>query len=271
MLVKNKISIIMGIYNCAGTLQEAVDSIINQTYKEWELIMCDDCSTDDTLQIALQYRNKYPEKIIVLRNKRNRRLAYSLNHCLTKASGEFIARMDGDDISLPDRFEKQIKYLREHPEIDLVGTAVQRFNEEGMADIVYAVDSPDYYTLRRRIPFHHATIVARRYVYDKLNGYTVAERTKRAQDYDLWFRFYHEGFQGSNLKEPLYLMREDAAAIRRRTATVRWNAYKTTVYGFNLLGYPKWWLIRPAAVMILKSIVPHKGIELYRKFQKVFK
>lgn len=267
-VVKNRISIIMGIYNCAGTLQEAVDSIIKQTYKEWELIMCDDCSTDNTLQIALQYKKKYPDKIIVLKNKRNRRLAYSLNHCLTRASGEYIARMDGDDISLPDRFEKQVKYLKDHPEIDLVGTAIQRFNDDGMADIVYAVDAPNYYTLRYSMPFHHATIVARRYVYDRLGGYTVAERTNRAQDYDLWFRFYNEGFKGSNLREPLYLVREDAAAIRRRTFNVRWNAYKTTIYGFDLLGYPKWWLIRPAIVMVLKSIVPFRIVELYREMQK---
>ena len=267
MIDRGKVSVIMGIYNCEDTLPEAIESIINQTYTDWELIMCDDASTDDTYHVAEVYNNKYPDKIILIQNEVNSRLSYSLNHCLKYASGEYIARMDGDDISKPERLEKEIEFLASHPEYDLVGCAMQRFNNEGIADIVYSVDNPDYYTLKNRIPFHHATIVTYKRVYDKLGGYTVSKRTNRAQDYDLWFRFYASGFNGNNLKEPLYLVREDASAIRRRTFSVRWNAFKTAKIGFKLLNYPKWWLIRPFLVMIFKSLVPFKIIELYRKIQ----
>ena len=105
----------MGIYNCADTLSEAIDSIINQTYTNWQLILCDDCSTDNTYNVAKSYQEKYPEKIVLVRNEVNSRLAFSLNHCLKYADGEFIARMDGDDISVSNRFEVQLKFLNDHP------------------------------------------------------------------------------------------------------------------------------------------------------------
>lgn len=263
-----KISIIMGIFNCADTLPEAIDSIIAQTYTDWELIMCDDCSTDDTYKVAEEYKNKYPEKIILVRNEVNSRLAFSLNHCLKYADGDFIARMDGDDISVPERFEIQVDYLINHPEYDMVGCAMQRFSDKGgLADINYAVDNPDYYTLKSRIPFNHATIVARRKVFDTIGGYTVCERTQRCEDHDLWFHFYKAGFKGYNLRDALYMVREDAAAIRRRTAKTRYYALKTTYIGFKMLGYPKRWLIKPTLRSILKSITPYKIAELYRKWQ----
>ena len=77
-----KISVIMGIYNCAGTLPKAIDSIVNQTYSNWQFIICDDCSTDNTYEIAESYVNRYPSKIILIKNNKNSGLAYSLNHCL---------------------------------------------------------------------------------------------------------------------------------------------------------------------------------------------
>lgn len=263
-----KISVIMGIYNCADTLPEAIESILAQTYENWELILCDDASTDNTYAVAESYQKRYPEQIILVRNEENRQLAYSLNHCLQYATGELVARMDGDDKCLPERFSKQVAFLKEHPELQLCGTAMRRFDETGLHDVVYAIDKPDYYTLRRHIPYHHATILTYKYVYDRLNGYTVSERTRRAQDYDLWFRFYHEGFNGDSLREALYLVREDGAAIRRRTFQVRWNALKTTRYGFRLLQYPKHWIIEPTVFTLIKAITPYRVIEWYRNWQK---
>ena len=117
---KFMISIIMGIYNCAETLPEAVESIICQTYENWELIMCDDGSTDGTYKIASEYKEKYPDKIFVLKNEENMGLNYTLNRCLESAKGEYIARMDGADISLPERLEKELVFLNAHPEYAIV-------------------------------------------------------------------------------------------------------------------------------------------------------
>ena len=106
-----------------------------------------------------------------------------------------------------------------------------------------------------------------RSVYEAVGGYTVAERTKRAQDYDLWFKFYSKGFNGYNIQEPLYLVRDDEAAVRRRTFRVRWNALKTTFVGYKLLNYPKWWLIRPTLNVFVKSAVPYWIVDIYRSWQ----
>lgn len=263
---KNLISVIMAVYNCAPTLKEAIDSILNQTYTNWEFIICDDCSTDNTLEIVKEYENKYPDKFKVIQNEKNSKLSYSLNHCLKYAQGEFIARMDGDDISVPERFEIQVQYLREHPDIDLCSTLVQRFEGDKLADIVGKPEHPDRYTQRHQVAFNHATIMTYKYVYDKCGGYTVSKRTVRAQDYDLWFRFFHNGFNGVNLQQPLYLMREDMNAIKRRTFKVRFNAYRTTLKGFRLLKYPLHWYVVPTLEFIVKSITP--GFIVYKYRQK---
>ena len=264
-----KVSVIMGIYNCAETLPAAIDSIVKQTYPNWELIMCDDCSTDQTYEIAKEYAEKYPKKIIVVKNPHNMHLAYSLNHCIRYATGEYVARMDGDDLSVPERFEKQVKYLQKHPEVQLIGTAMQQFNEkDGNIQIIYKPEHTDKWTLHRQIPFNHATIMTYKSVYDALGGYTVAERTIRGQDYDLWFRFFAAGFTGDNIHEALYLVREDMNAIKRRTLKVRMLAFQTTKYGYELLGYPKRWLIKEFCKSFAKGITPHRVQYLYRKFQQ---
>ena len=105
----------MGIYNCASTLQEALDSLYAQTYQDFEIILCDDGSKDKTYEVALENQRKH-DNIVLLRNEQNLGLNVTLNKCLAAAEGEYIARMDGDDISLPTRFEKQVKFLDEHPE-----------------------------------------------------------------------------------------------------------------------------------------------------------
>ncbi len=265
--MNGKISIIMGIYNCSETLPEAIESILAQTYENWELIMCDDCSTDDTYKVAEEYKNKYPDRIILVQNEKNSKLAFSLNHCLEMATGKYVARMDGDDIALPERFEKQVQFLNEHPDIHLVGTAMQRFDEDGLHDIHYPPEKVDRYTLRNRVPFCHATILTYKHVYDELNGYTVAERTVRGQDCDLWYRFFYKNFNGTNIMEPLYLVREDKNAIRRRTAKRRWYAYQTELIGYRLLNYPKRWLIRLTVMTFVKSITPFFIVDKYRDFQ----
>ncbi len=264
-----KISIIMGIYNCADTLPEAIDSIIAQTYTDWELIMCDDCSTDDTYKVAEEYKNKYPEKIILIRNEINSRLAFSLNHCLKYATGKYIARMDGDDISAPDRFEKQIKYLKENPDVDLVGTYIRRFDGNVFADIVTMPTKPNKFTMRNTVPFVHATVMTYKRVYDELNGYTVAKETARAEDADLWFRFFAADFKGVTIPEPLYFVRENVNAIKRRTLKSRWDALKVVRKGFKLLKYPKWWILIPTIKTIFKSITPVWITSIYRWFQKI--
>ena len=105
-------------------------------------------------------------------------------------------------------------------------------------------------------------------VYDALSGYTVAERTNRAQDYDLWFRFYAAGSTGDNLQEALYYVREDMKAIKRRTLKVRMLAFQTTRIGYRMLGYPRKWLYKKFLVSVCKGIMPPQVQYFYRRIQQ---
>ena len=233
-----KISIIMGIYNCSETLAESIESILNQTYTNWEMILCDDGSTDNTLELASEYQKIYPDKFILLKNKRNLGLPQTLNKCLSVAKGTYIARMDGDDISLPDRFEKQIKFLEENPDIDCIGTGMTRFDENGDFDNVYPVIHPDKFTLKMYPICYHATLMMKKSCYDAIGGYISIPRTLRCEDIDMWFRFASKGFKAENLNECLYKVREDRTALNRRKFKYAINTVKTNFYGFKLLNYP---------------------------------
>ena len=112
------VSVIMGIYNTESKLADSIESILQQTYSDWELIMCDDGSTDRTYEIAKKYSDKY-ENIYLLKNNKNMGLAYSLNKCLKYASGKYIARSDADDINLPNRFKVQVEFLEKNPQYQL--------------------------------------------------------------------------------------------------------------------------------------------------------
>ena len=122
-----KISVIMGIYNGTETMDEAIESICKQSYQDWELIICDDCSQDKTLEKAKIWENR-ESRIKVIKNVKNQGLAATLNHCLREASGEYIARMDDDDISYPNRFEKQVDFLDKNQEYDFVSSLVDCYD-----------------------------------------------------------------------------------------------------------------------------------------------
>ena len=122
------ISVVMAVYNGEKYLKEAIDSILSQTYKNFEFIVIDDCSSDNTPIILKSYTDA---RIQVVRNEQNLRLPTSLNKGFKIARGKYIARMDADDIAMPDRFEKQVKYLEAHQEVAVIGGSFQVFNEFG--------------------------------------------------------------------------------------------------------------------------------------------
>lgn len=223
-----RVSIIMGIYNCADTLRESVDSILSQTYNDWELIMCDDASNDNgkTLYIAQDYADKY-ENIKVIRNNKNLGLAATLNHCLEHANGEFIGRMDGDDISLPTRFQKEVEFLDKHPEYAFVSSGMICFDENGEWGRILTKEKPQKKDFIKSSPFCHAPVLMRKSILSEIGNYTVRPSLRRGQDYYLWHKFYASGYKGYNLSEPLYKMRDDKNATNRRTLRVRLNAVKT--------------------------------------------
>lgn len=256
--MSRKVSIIMGIFNCADTLPEALGSLLAQTYQDWELILCDDCSTDDTHMIALSYLEQHPGRIILLQNPVNLGLNKTLNRCLEQATGQYIARMDGDDISLPDRLAREAAFLDEHPEYALVSCPMIYFDERGDWGVGTAKEYPDALDFVSGTPFCHAPCMVRAEAYRAVGGYSEDKRTLRAEDYDLWFRLYESGYRGYNLQIPLYKMRDDENAYSRRKFRYCVNEAYVRLTGFRRLKLPlsKYiYVLRPIAVGLLpKSI-----------------
>lgn len=247
----------MGIYNCQNTLADAIDSILSQSFTDWELIMCDDGSSDNTYIIAEEYRNRFPDKIILIRNKNNSGLPKTLNNCLSISQGEYVARMDADDISVSDRLEKQVTFLEDNPDVDCVGTGMTRFDENGEFDNLRPVSNPDKYTLKLFPLCYHATLMMKKSCYDAIGGYVSIPRTQRCEDIDMWFRFASKGFKAENINECLYKVREDRFALNRRKFRYVFNIFKTNLYGFKLLNYPLYFY--PFAFKpIITHFIPYK-------------
>lgn len=264
-----KVSVIMGIYNCASTLKEAIDSILNQSYTQWQLIMCDDGSIDDTCQIAEEYLETYPDKIILLKNSHNMGLNHTLNRCIAVAEGEYIARMDGDDVSLPTRLEKEVAFLDAHPEYAIVSTPMIFFDEHGDWGRCFSIEKPTKGDFVRHSPVHcHAPCMIRREAYLAVGGYTEDRKMLRFEDVNLWYKLYAKGYSGYNLDEPLYKMRDDQAATHRRGLSSRMNGVYVTYIGFRLFRFP-WYMYGYVIVDFFKHFI--KGIMpewLYLKFHK---
>ena len=245
----------MGIYNCADTLPEAIDSILAQTCTDWELILCDDGSSDDTYAVAQAYCQKYPDKIVLLKNEKNMGLNATLNHCLENARGEFIARMDGDDISVPERFEKELAVLMSDPEIAVVSCAMAYFDENGeWGRQTEICQYPSKEMLVHGTVHCHAPCMMRASAIRGVGGYSVDQRLLRVEDWHLWLKIYASGGRGRNLPEVLYKMRDDRNAASRRKFKFRLNEAYVSYLAVKTLRLPKWkyvFTLRPILVGLL--------------------
>lgn len=266
-------SIITGVYNiehCASFLK-AVEGIRRQTYTDFEWILCDDGSTDATWEI-LCHCAETDNRIRLLKNSKNEGLAASLNKCLLEAEGYYIARQDADDYSKEDRLEKQIAYLKSHPEIGVLGCQAYLFDENG----VWGKENyPEVVTKRDFLftsPYKHGAVVFRRDVLERTGGYRVAKETRRAEDYDLFMQIHTFG-RGENLTEYLYYFCEDEGSRKRRKYRYRLDEAKVRYRGFknlNLLpgGWP--YVIKPLLVGLIPEQLLEKIKDLYydRRLEK---
>lgn len=174
----------MCVHNGEEFLREAVQSILDQTHTDFEFIIVNDASTDQTTRILLSYDDP---RIRIVNNETNIGLTRSLNKGLRLAKGEFIARMDADDISFNQRFEKQVGFLEQHEDIALCGTWVN-FNGESTDGPNYPVDAAEIKVAALSYnPFAHPSVMWRRKVFEDLGLY-YDESFRTSQDYELWSR-----------------------------------------------------------------------------------
>jgi len=205
-----KLSIIMSVYNEEKYLREAMDSILNQTFRDFEFLIINDCSTDSSREIILSYPDP---RIRLIDNTVNIGLTCSLIKGLQLAAGEYIARQDADDISLPRRLEKQINFLHQNATVGLVGTSPIVINEEGKCLFVIPVLT-GIKELKKELEngnqFTHGSVVFRKKCIEQVGSYR--KEFKVAQDYDLWLRL-SKFFNLANISEPLYKWRLDINSI----------------------------------------------------------
>jgi len=206
------LSIIMSVYNDEKHLNNAIRSIRNQTYADFEFIAVNDASTDNSLEILHHHQEKDP-RIRIYNNYKNVGLTKSLNTALKLANGKFIARQDADDLSRPDRLTKQLQYFEEHQNVVLLGTAGYLIDEEGRT-LAYDSVLNGSGKLKKKLlvknQFMHGSVMIRRCELLEIGGYR--QEFKYAQDYDLFLRI-SEKYDIDNLPEPLYFYRIKPEAI----------------------------------------------------------
>lgn len=256
-----RISVLMGVYNAGSGVEDAVLSIVRQTYRDIEFIICDDGSSDSSYRI-LQKLSQQFSNIVLLRNEKNMGLAYSLNRCLACATGVYVARMDADDRSDERRFERQKAFLDAHPEYDLVGCEMIVLDEKGNKTYSRMREEPTEKVLPLEVPFAHPTIMMRRSAIERLGGYLVAKYTRRCEDVEFWYRFFHQGMRGYNLNEYLYIKEQGIDVYRRRKVVHGCELFRVHLMGLRLLKAPAYRYLL-AVKPVISAMVPKRVMMMY--------
>ncbi|WP_263784433.1 glycosyltransferase [Salinibacter grassmerensis] len=204
-------SVVMSVYNDCPYLGEAVQSILEQTFDNFEFVIINDGSTDGSKEVLEQFEEQ--DDRIRLFHQKNRGLTPSLNRGLHEARGAYIARMDGDDISRPKRLEKQVRFLDSNSEVGIVGTRVDQMDADGESNGEWHLPTkPDL--IAWELLFHnclcHPSVMIRHSLLEELGGY--ANWAAQAQDYELWTRAVLES-RLANLPEKLHRLRRHGNSI----------------------------------------------------------
>jgi len=202
------ISVILPVYNAEKYLAQAIESILNQTYTNFEFIIINDGSVDDSLKIIQSYMEI--DNRIVLINRENKGLVYSLNEGIQKAKGKYIARMDADDISLSDRFAKQIEWIEKY-NLDICGShylVIDEHNNLQGLNLTPQTHTTCFLSLVSKVPFAHPNVMIRKSFLDIHQLLYGQSEYKVAEDLDLWIRMYIKGAKFGNVNDILFKYRD---------------------------------------------------------------
>lgn len=195
------LSVVMAVFNGEKYLAEAIESVLNQTYGDFEFLIVNDGSTDDTEKIIRDYEER-DSRIIYIKNESNLKQSRSWNRAIGISKGQLIIRMDADDICLPDRFERQYQYMMMHLDVGVLGSRYYIFSD----DRNQKIESQKSFDITDgQPPVHHPTCCIRRNLFQKFGGYD--SRYDNAEDAELWYRFYSKGTNFVNLEDYLLLYR----------------------------------------------------------------
>lgn len=250
-----EISVIMSVYNSEDTILSAVNSILAQTYDNFELIICNDGSTDDTGRL-LEKLAKKDKRVTLLISEQNEGSAKARNKCLSIATGNYVAIMDADDSCDPFRLEKQMAFINENPNIAFVGTKGRYFNNQPSEDFggYWYCAYPQKTDFLMTLPFVHASILFRSEALKQVGGYNTDSKNIRSEDYELLMRMYAKGYKGTNINEILYYIRQNSNTYKKRMYRYRLNESIVKLEGFRKLGLmPKgfFYAVKPLIVGLI--------------------
>lgn len=207
------VSVLLPVYNAAPYVKEAIESIAGQTYRHLELIIIDDGSTDGSQHVIEQIQDSR----IRAYHQANQGLSRTLNRAIQLARGDYLARQDADDWSLPKRLERQVHFLETHRDYGIVGTWAEIVSERKERSGTYSHPSEDHilkFELLFDNPFVHSSMMIRRAVVDCVGGYSTDHSTKPAEDYELWSRVARD-FKLANIPEVLQMYRDTPGSLSK--------------------------------------------------------
>lgn len=245
------ISVLMAVYRSekAAFLDAALRSIWSeQTLQPNEIVLVEDGPLGDDLRAVIdQWRSELGNLLHIVKNEKNLGLTKSLNKGLAVATGDLIARMDSDDVSTPDRFEKEVDFLRKYPDITIVGGDIQEFSTtKGNLSVRKHPRTND--AIRKSIykanPLAHSTVMIKRELFD--NGLQYDEQYRKNQDLNLWFRALKAGYKIANIDEVLLYFRRDDEMFRRRSRKSAFLEFRIYMKGIrSLYGVFNYYYIYP--------------------------
>lgn len=232
---KPSISVLLCVYNPnKEELYAAVESIINQSMKDWEMLLYDDGSHKEQENYIREIA-RTDKRIKYHRNEKHHSLAYGLNKLMKHASGKYIARMDGDDISHPKRFQKSFEFLETHPEYAWVGCNTSLIDSDGNVWGTRKMpETPEKNDFLRFSPYIHPAVMFRSHIV-KFAKYKKSDKMRRGEDYELFMRLHGEGQRGYNLQEELFFYREDVEDYKRRNFLCSLEEVRIRRRGFKRL------------------------------------
>jgi len=263
-----RVSIILAVHNSSGTIASALESIVRQTFTDWECIICDDGSTDGTLELVRNSIKDSNSKFILLSNSENCGAAHARNRCIDIAGGEYIAIQDADDTSYPTRFEEQVKFVDSFPDVSIVGSyATLSDNSKECWGKLQAPETPKKVDWLKGSQIIHASSLMRRKDVLAIGKYD--ERLSRAEDYDLFVRMVAQGFVIRTLPKVLYDIHWDLSDYLRKTKKYRWNDFKVRLKAlkmFDIAPYNAIYLLKPLFVGAIPAQLLYK--HHYKKFKR---